>query len=60
MIRNVLEEYPPIVRFKERVGKRMKIELHHKVEIYKGGDVYNVDNLTALTPKRHIEVHKGN
>ncbi len=52
--------YAPIVRFKDRVGKRMKIELHHKVEIYKGGDVYNVDNLNALTPKRHIEVHKGN
>ncbi|ENU0188452.1 TPA: hypothetical protein ACKE6M_005114 [Klebsiella pneumoniae] len=26
----------------------------------KGGDVYNVDNLNALTPKRHIEIHKGN
>lgn len=30
-----------------------------KVEISKGGDVYNVDNLNALTPKNHIETHKG-
>lgn len=50
----------PTVRFRDSVGKRVKVELHHKVEIYKGGDVYNVDNLNVLTPKRHIEIHKGN
>jgi len=50
----------PTVRFRDSVGKRVKVELHHKVEISKGGDVYNVDNLNALTPKRHIEIHKGN
>lgn len=50
----------PFVRKSERVGKRVKVELHHKHEISKGGDVYNVDNLSAVTPKRHIEIHKGN
>ncbi|WP_425256072.1 HNH endonuclease [Kosakonia oryziphila] len=43
----------------ERAGKRVKIELHHKQDISKGGDVYNIDNLNAVTPKRHIEIHKG-
>lgn len=50
----------PFARKNERIGKRVKIELHHKVEISKGDDVYNVDNLNALTPKRHIDIHKGN
>lgn len=50
----------PYVRKQERVGKRVKVELHHKQEISKGGDVYNVDNLNALTPKRHIDIHRGN
>lgn len=50
----------PFARKSERIGKRVKVELHHKNEISKGGDVYNVDNLNALTPKRHIEIHKGN
>jgi len=51
--------YAPVARFKDAKGKRVKIELHHKIEISKGGDVYNIDNLNALTPKRHIEIHKG-
>ncbi|EOL9073400.1 S-type pyocin domain-containing protein [Cronobacter turicensis] len=50
----------PYVRPQERAGKRVKMELHHKQEISKGGDVYNVDNLNVVTPKRHIEIHKGN
>ncbi|EOL9040741.1 S-type pyocin domain-containing protein [Cronobacter sakazakii] len=50
----------PYVRAQERSGKRVKMELHHKQEISKGGDVYNVDNLSVVTPKRHIEIHKGN
>jgi len=51
--------YSPTVSAQDSVGKRVKIELHHKQQISKGGDVYNVDNLNALTPKRHIEIHKG-
>lgn len=51
--------YAPTARFKDAAGKRVKMEFHHKTEISKGGDVYNVDNLNTLTPKRHIEIHKG-
>lgn len=51
--------YSPTVSAQDSVGKRVKMELHHKQQISKGGDVYNVDNLNALTPKRHIEIHKG-
>jgi hypothetical protein len=49
----------PVVDFSGTVGKRMKIALHHKKEISKGGEVYNVDNLSTLLPKRHVELHKG-
>ncbi|MGV8671272.1 hypothetical protein, partial [Pseudomonas aeruginosa] len=31
----------------------------HKVRIADGGGVYNMGNLVAVTPKRHIEIHKG-
>jgi hypothetical protein len=51
--------YSPTVSAQDAIGKRVKIELHHKQQISKGGDVYNVDNINALTPKRHIEIHKG-
>lgn len=50
----------PYARKQDRVGKRVKIELHHKQGIAKGGDVYDVDNLNAVTPKNHINIHKGN
>ncbi|BEN39532.1 hypothetical protein SMKC049_13240 [Serratia marcescens] len=49
----------PTVRFKDSVGKRVKYEIHHRDEVAKGGEVYNVDNLNVVTPKRHIEIHKG-
>ncbi|SUG40515.1 Rhs-family protein [Salmonella enterica] len=48
----------PTVRFKDSVGKRVKYEIHHR-RVAKGGDVYNVDNLNVVTPKRHIEIHRG-
>ncbi|WP_413734794.1 S-type pyocin domain-containing protein [Sodalis sp. RH21] len=44
----------------EQVGKRRKFELHHIEQIGKSGEVYNVDNLNILTPKRHIETHSNN
>lgn len=49
----------PFAREQELAGKRVKVELHHKVEIFRSGDVYNVDNLRALTPRRHIDIHRG-
>ncbi len=49
----------PYVRESEQAGGRIKIEIHHKVRIANGGGVYNMGNLVAVTPKRHIEIHKG-
>ncbi|WP_434630236.1 S-type pyocin domain-containing protein [Pseudomonas sp. Z1-29] len=43
---------------KDQVGGRKVFELHHEIEISKGGDVYNVDNIRVLTPKRHIQHHR--
>lgn len=42
----------------ERVGGRMRYELHHKQYISRGGEVYHIDNIYVMTPKRHIETHK--
>ncbi|WP_434563701.1 hypothetical protein [Pseudomonas sp. R1-6] len=43
---------------KEQVGGRKVFELHHEIEISKGGDVYDVDNIRVLTPRRHIQHHR--
>ncbi|MBJ9976128.1 S-type pyocin domain-containing protein [Pseudomonas sp. S75] len=42
----------------ERVGGRIKYEIHHKVRIADGGDVYDVSNMIILSPKFHIEAHR--
>ena len=49
----------PFASKKEQVGGRKRLELHHVVPISKGGALYDVDNIRIMTPKRHIEVHKG-
>ncbi|KAI2690756.1 S-type pyocin domain-containing protein [Pseudomonas sp. TNT3] len=41
------------------LGNRIKFELHHIQQISKGGDVYGIDNIRIVTPKRHAEIHKG-
>ena len=46
-------------RESEQVGGRIKVEIHHKNRIIDGGNVYYIDNLSTVTPKRHIEIHKG-
>ncbi len=46
--------YPPQ---SEQVGGRMKYELHHVEQIGLGGEVYDLDNIRIVTPKRHIEIH---
>lgn len=51
--------YAPFVRVADRAGARVKIELHHQRYISNGGAVYDLDNITAITPKHHIELHKG-
>ena len=43
----------------DSVGKRTSFEIHHVHEVAKGGDIYNIENMLILTPKRHIDTHKG-
>ncbi|WP_338019409.1 hypothetical protein [Pseudomonas alvandae] len=45
---------------KDQVGGRKVFELHHEITIAKGGDVYGLNNIYVLTPRRHIELHKEN
>jgi hypothetical protein len=49
----------PIVRDSDFAGARVKYELHHKMGLAEGGDLYNADNISIVTPKAHIEIHKG-
>lgn len=51
--------YSPFTREIDRVGGREKYELHHIDEIAKGGKVYDIDNLSVVTPKQHIDIHRG-
>ncbi|MBJ7374145.1 MAG: S-type pyocin domain-containing protein [Pseudomonas sp.] len=49
----------PIVRMNDSAGARVKYELHHKVGLAEGRDLYNADNINIVTPKAHVEIHKG-
>lgn len=49
----------PYTDLNDNVGGREKYEIHHKQRIADEGAVYDVDNLTVLTPKAHIELHKS-
>nr|WP_122341231.1 S-type pyocin domain-containing protein [Pseudomonas caricapapayae] len=44
----------------DRVGKRVKYEIHHKHWVSEGGSVYDLDNLIIMTPKDHIQTHREN
>ncbi len=50
----------PFCRKNDRVGGRVKYEIHHEAEIQHGGEVYNVDNMKIMTPARHISAHRKN
>lgn len=41
----------------EVIGGRGTFELHHHIRVTDGGDVYGMDNLFVLTPRRHIKLH---
>ncbi|QHG66819.2 S-type pyocin domain-containing protein [Pseudomonas putida] len=43
----------------ERVGGRIKYEIHHVKRIADGGGVYDVDNMRIMSPKFHAEIHEG-
>jgi len=49
----------PRARFADTVGKRRSFEIHHITPISQGGEVYNVDNMGVMTPKRHIDTHSS-
>lgn len=51
----------PYTTRSERAGTSAKFELHHKVFISEGGEIFDIDNIRIVTPKRHKEIHrKGN
>lgn len=43
----------------EQVGGRETFELHHVKPIIEEGGVYDMDNIRVITPKRHIDIHRG-
>jgi hypothetical protein len=43
----------------DQVGGRKTFELHHEIGIADGGEVYGMDNILVMTPKRHIQLHGG-
>ncbi|MBD9616784.1 S-type pyocin domain-containing protein [Pseudomonas sp. PDM07] len=55
----MLEGMAPRARAVDTVGKRRSFELHHGIPVSEGGEVYNVDNLSAMTPKHHIDTHRS-
>lgn len=50
----------PLAELDERVGKKIKYEIHHVKRIADGGDVYDIDNLRIVSPKFHQSLHKRN
>ena len=55
----------PIAKESQQLGGQKSYILHHNQPIYQGGAVYNVDNLTIVTPRYHKEIlspsyHYGN
>ncbi|PSH11632.1 S-type pyocin domain-containing protein [Yersinia pseudotuberculosis] len=56
---NIKNGKAPSPKEREQVGRRVKYELHHLKPISKNGAVYNIENIRVLTPKRHIDIHKG-
>ena len=51
--------FSPFVKKSERSGGRRKSELHHKQHISQEGGVYDIDNVSVVTPKHHIEIHRS-
>jgi len=49
----------PYPRQADQAGGRDKFEIHHKHEIANGGAVYDFSNLVIMTPKQHIQHHRG-
>lgn len=55
LVRNGKAPYAPMV---EHNGENRRYELHHIEQIQHGGAVYDIDNISITTPRRHVETHK--
>ncbi|MGF6282554.1 S-type pyocin domain-containing protein [Pseudomonas silensiensis] len=49
----------PFSRKDDRSGGKVKFELHHLNRVSRGGEIYDIENIRIVTPKRHSELHKG-
>lgn len=49
----------PFTRKNDRLGGRVKFELHHITPVAEGGSVYDIENMRVITPKRHSKIHNG-
>ncbi|ECJ2224818.1 colicin [Salmonella enterica] len=56
---NIQKGKAPFARKKDQAGGRERFELHHNKPISQDGGVYDMDNLRITTPKRHIDIHRG-
>jgi hypothetical protein len=48
----------PFAPMAEHNGENRRYELHHIEQIQHGGAVYDIDNISITTPKRHVAIHK--
>ncbi|MPQ86267.1 S-type Pyocin [Pseudomonas sp. MAFF 730085] len=51
-----LSPYAPL---EEHLGENKKFEIHHVIPLEYGGELYNIDNLIIVTPRRHAELHRA-
>lgn len=56
---NIKKGNAPRVPESGEAGGRKSFELHHNKPIKDNGGVYDMDNLSVVTPKRHLDIHRG-
>ncbi|WP_268799303.1 S-type pyocin domain-containing protein [Pseudomonas huanghezhanensis] len=55
---HLLKGKAPYSRRADRVGGRVKLEIHHRIHLAAGGQLYDIGNLRIVTSKLHISIHK--
>jgi hypothetical protein len=58
-LKGMLNGLAPVTPRAGHAGKRIAFELHHIELIKDGGAVYDTDNINVVTPRRHIDIHRG-
>ena len=58
-LKGMLNGLAPVSPRAGHAGKRIAFELHHIELIKDGGAVYDTDNINVVTPRRHIDIHRG-